>query len=405
MKKILYTLLFSILLASCIDYDDATREVSASVQLVMPTELTNGSQLQGHTVTLSQNGKLLTAETDVQGIARFDGIIPDVYDISCSWEMTADEYKMATGRSLTGGTSCTVSGTLNSCLIKSEKTISLNTILGVNHDIIISKVYFTGSTYEGTNRAYTAGQYLELYNQSDMKIDISGLYIALTETDNPQAYTLNNLHEAYADTMLVVKQIFQIPPTQPYILQPGGTLLITNSAVDHTGISPFEHNLVEADFEAKDSRGRTQNNPATPELPLIFCSYNNMTYVNFMTNGLMGIVIFRTDDDISTWAPVYGYGKERGNMFKLLPKRYVIDGMESLSNKAQTGPDVTMKRLYSDIDAGYTFVNAASGRSGEVIYRKTARITADGRKVLADTNNSGNDFQVSTTIKPREYDD
>ena len=34
---------------SCIDYDDVTREVSVDIQLVMPEEFTQGSDMEGHT--------------------------------------------------------------------------------------------------------------------------------------------------------------------------------------------------------------------------------------------------------------------------------------------------------------------------------------------------------------------
>lgn len=397
----------ALILSSCADFSDATKEIAAHIQLQLPDELTSAGALAGHTVTMTVGTQRLQAETDEQGVATFKGLVPDVYDISCSWELSADDYQQLTGKELTGGTSCTVSGSQNTCLLQTEgQTVTLPTMLSINQDILISKIYYAGSAYEGTTRAYTAGQYMELYNQSATPIDVSGLYIAFTETDNPQAYTLDNLHEAYADTMLVVKQIFQIPREKPFMVQPGGTVLITNSAVDHSDVSSFEHSLLDADLEAKDSRARIQNNPATPELPIVFCSYSNMTYLNFQNNGLMGIAIFRTHEDVvNDWAPVYAYGKERGNMFKLLPKRYVIDGVECLPNKSNTGPDVTTKRLYPDVDAGYASINATGGKSGEVVYRRTVRITDDGRKILADTNNSSADFQVSTTIKPREYDE
>ena len=82
----------------------------------------------------------------------------------------------------------------------------------------------------------------------------------------------------------------------------------------------------------------------------------------------------------------------------------ILDAVEVLPNKT-TGIDVKTKRLYDDLDAGYTYINAASGRNGEVVYRKTSKKTANGRIILTDTNNSSNDFKVSSTIKPREYDD
>lgn len=397
----------ALLLSSCADFSDATREIAARVQLQLPEELALTGALAGHTVTLTIGGQRLQAETDAQGVATFSGLVPDIYDISCSWELSATDYQQLTGKELTGGTSCTVSGSANTCLLQTDgQTVTLPTLLSINQDILISKIYYAGSAYEGTTRSYTAGQYMELYNQSAAPIDVSGLYIAFTETDNPQAYTLDNLHEAYADSVLVVKQIFQIPTDAPCMIQPGSALLITNSAIDHSDVSQYEHNLLDADFEAKDSRARIQNNPATPELPVVYCSYSNMTYINFQNSGLMGVVIFRAPDDvIGDWPLVYPYGKAIGNLFKLLLKRYVIDGVECLPNKTNTGPEPNSKRLYADIDAGYVNINASNGKSGEVVYRRTARVTADGRKILADTNNSSADFQVSTTIKPREYDE
>ena len=81
-------------LSSCIDYDDVTREVSVDIQLVMPEEFTQGADMEGHTVTLTQlNGqKTLSATTNAQGVASFQGIIPDVYSVSTSWDITSEEY-------------------------------------------------------------------------------------------------------------------------------------------------------------------------------------------------------------------------------------------------------------------------------------------------------------------------
>lgn len=107
---------------------------------------------------------------------------------------------------------------------------------------------------------------------------------------------------------------------------------------------------------------------------------------------------------MQSWPLTYAYGKTSGNQWLLVPKRTIIDGVEVLRNKT-TGVDPASKRLYDDIDAGYTFINAMSGRNGEVVYRKTNKKTADGHPILADTNNSSNDFQISSTIKPRQYDE
>ena len=401
MKRILYFLL-PFCLASCVDYGDATQEVTARVKLIMPAEF-NATDNEGHEIRLMQGGKTLTAVTDAQGIATFTGIIPDVYDVSCSWELTAEEYQQMTGdNQVVSG--CTVSGSLNSYLIKEEEdVVILATNLSISRDIIIGKIYYAGSK-DLNNRTYMAGKYLELYNQSDNEVDVSGLYIGLVEAESTQAYTLENLHEVYEDSVVLLKQIFRIPADANHLVAPGGTVLIVNSAIDHTPNNDMESSLLDADFEAKDASGKMQNNPTTPALDLIYTMYPSVSNLNMVQSGPCSIVIFRTDEDMTALPKTYPYGKTSGSQWALLPKRYIIDGVEVLRNK-NTGIEVSSKRLYDDIDAGYTNINAVSGWTGEIVYRKTSKTATDGHPILTDTNNSSNDFQVSTTIKPREYDE
>lgn len=407
MKKIIiYCLLCCDIVAaltSCVDYNDATTETTARIQLQMPADFINTANLSGHEIVMIQGEKRLSATTDAQGVAVFENLIPDVYDISCSWELTAEEYRQATGdNQVVSG--CTVSGSLNAQLIKDEPTIRLSTQLSINRDIIISKIYYAGSK-DDNNRSYDAGKYLELYNQSDKEVDVSGLYIGLVEAESTQAYTLDNLHEAFADSIVLLKQIFRIPADASHTVSPGATVLLANSAIDHSSVDAQESDLSGADFEAKDFSSRpVQNNPATPALDLIYTMYPSISIMNLVQSGPCGVVIFRTNEDVATWPTTYPYGKTTGNQWKLLPKRHIIDGVEVLRNRT-TGVEVGEKRLYNDIDAGYVYINAISGRSGEVIYRKTSKRSADGHLILSDTNNSSNDFQVSLTIKPREYDE
>ena len=403
MKRI-YTIIAAILtLTSCVDFSDATSETSARIQLLMPEEFTGATTLSGHEIILQQGSSRLSAVTDAKGVATFSNIIPDVYDISCSWELTAEEYHQATGDDqVVSG--CTVSGSLNAHLIKDEQTITLSTQLSINRDIIISKIFFAGSK-DDNNRPYDAGKYIELYNQSDKEVDVSGLYIGLVEAESTQAYTLENLHEAYADSVVLLKQIFRIPADANHKVASGGTVLLVNSAIDHSSIDAQESNLSGADFEAKDLSSRpVQNNPATPALELIYTIYPSISIMNLVQSGPCSVVIFRTDQDVASWPTTYPYGKTSGNQWLLAPKRFIIDGVEVLRNKS-TGIDVSSKRLYDDIDAGYVYINAISGRSGEVVYRKTSKHAADGHPILIDTNNSCIDFEVSLTIKPREYDE
>ena len=405
MRNIIY-LLSALLLGSCIDYDDVSREVSVQVKLQMPEEFTKGSDLEGHEIVMSQDGNKLTATTNAEGIATFTGLIPDVYDISCSWEITNEQYMALTGeQAVTNG--CTVSGSLNEQLMseaQEQQPILLPTHVAVKRDIVIGKIAAAGSK-DANNRNYLAGRYVELYNQADNAVDVSGLYIGLLETTSPQPYTLDNLHEDYADSVVIVKQVFQIPADKPYMVAPGGTVLLTNSATDHSDVNEFEYDLTDANFESKDETGKTMNNPAVPALITSFSVFAKNATMNLMQGGPCGIILFRTTENINDWPHTYDYGKTTGSLYYLcVPKRVILDGVDYLKNKA-TGVDVSAKRLYADIDAGYTNTETISGYTGEVVYRRTASIAADGHKILMDTNNSLNDFKVSTTIKPRQYDE
>lgn len=395
--------LMPLLLASCVNYNDVTSEVGMNVQLQMPAEFTHGTDLEGHNIVLSLNGTDFTAQTNAEGVATFTGLIPDVYSLSTAWDISNATYSALTGTTQLLG--ATVSGALNDLLISEASTISpilLPTNVAVKRDIVISKIASAGSK-DQNNRYYTAGKYLELYNQSDDPVDVSGLFLGLLDSTNPQPYTLENLHDDHADSVVLVKQIFQIPADQPYMVPPGGTVLLVNSATDHRDVSATEQDLRDADFEAKDASGSTVNNPETPALLTAWTASGNSATMNLVQGGPCGIIIFRTDESFSNWKLTYAYGKTTGQRYLLVPKRLILDGVDYLKNKP-TGVDVSTKRLYTEIDAGYININAINGWTGEVVYRRTASISEKGHPILMDTNNSSNDFKVSTTIKPREYD-
>ncbi|MBP7373677.1 MAG: DUF4876 domain-containing protein [Prevotella sp.] len=393
------------LLSGCVDYNDEAKAISTTIQINAPVEFTSGGNLSGRTVTLTSNsGNTLTAKTDDKGMAEFHQIIPDVYTISTSWDIDQAEYTVATGKAASEGYFATISGNSNNQLIKSDNKISLNTNLVAGASLLISKMYYAGSK-DNNNKNYGAGLFLEIYNQTNSDIDVSGLYIGLIETNSTPAYTLDNLKDVYKDTVVLCKQIFRIPITSSHMIAPGGTIILTNSAIDHTINGAHEFNLLNADYEAKDVTGKTVNNSATPALDLIFSNLTNFSKMNLLNSGPNGIIIFRTKENVADFKTTYPYGKTKGNLYSLVPKKYVIDGVDILKYSA-TGVDLATKHMSEDIDGGYTNINAISGYNGEVIYRKTStRRGTNGHKILQDSNNSINDFQTSTTINIREYDE
>lgn len=370
------------------DNNDSAQALTVRVQVSMPDEVTNGAAYAGHTVTMGK----YTATTDAKGIATFENVIPDVYDISTSADVTADEYKTMTGKE-PARENYIISGTLLKQTVSSADIITMKTTLSGKESVVISKVYYAG-TKDNNEKRYVAAQYIELFNNSDKPVNIAGLYIGLVESESSPAYTLGS-----TPGYIYLKQIFRIPADAPKEVEAGSSIVITNSAIDHTANNDVD--LSGADYEAKDTSGKITNNPKTPALELVYSAFSAISNINFLTGGASSIVLFQTNEDTQTWERVYKEGASKGSQYVKAPTQYVIDGVECLKNE-KTGVDVNSKRLYDYIDAGYTYIEAINGQTGEVVYRKKADTTG-GRTVLADTNNSSNDFAVATDIKPREY--
>lgn len=401
-RKIGWTLtacLTVLLLASCVDFDGATEAISVKYQVQMPQGFT-AADVANKTVTITSSSQTLQATTDANGIATFENIVPDVYDVSVAWKMTPDEYSQITGE-MVQNHKYTVAGSKSAELLSEDITtpLTIDMNISVDQSILISKIYSAGSK-DSKNKNYLAGRYIELYNNSDETVDIAGLYLGLIETNSSPAYTLGLVPDT-----IFMKQIFRIPTDKSYMVAPGQSIIITNSAIDHTqtAMNAFEHNLLNADFEAKDQQGKTTNNPDVPALELIYTAYAAISNMNLSLGGPGGIVIFETEEDVVNWPLAYNYGKTSGNKWMKLPAKYILDGVDVLKNNAQTGVDANLKRLYDYIDAGYAYINSASGYNGEVMYRKVQSTTEDGRKILSDTNNSLSDFAISSEIAPREF--
>lgn len=407
MKKTYIWLLASLLcMASCVDYDDTTQAVDVDVHLLMPEEFIS-TDYEGHTVTLSQlGGQSQQALTDADGIAHFKGVIPDVYTLTTSWNLTSDAYKQYTGDDQVND-GAVVSGTLVNSLIGTEAltTLQLPTQLSISRSLVISKVYYAG-TKNDANRNYNADQYIELYNQSDNTIDVAGLCIGIVESDS-KGWSTDYLNAEHPDST-ALKQIFRFPNTTREIA-PGGTVVIANSAIDHSTVgSASSPNLLDADYDVNDTRTRNAfiNNPAVPDMEVLYSFSASLNYMNLLSGGPNSIVIFRaSEDEIAAWPLIYAYGKTKGSQYKLMPNAVITDAVEILKYTNRGTVDVDTKRLVNSLDAGYTYTNSVTGYNGETVVRKISNRTGkDGHKILTDTNNSSADFEVITAAKPRNYD-
>ena len=260
-------------------------------------------------------------------------------------------------------------------------------------------------------KSFILANYIELYNNSDKELDITGIYIGLADntaatssTTYPNPWTAANMQTAHKDS-IALKQIFQIPTDKTYTLEPGKSLVVCNSALNHTTVASKAPDLSEADFEVKSqlSTYKDNHNDAVPELIQVFSYNDNSTYIQWQSPGPFCVVLLAADTNLDKCPTGYSGGRTDGQLFKFVPAFKTIDAVDIVEHSAKTNPDASQKRLPDSYDAGYVATNYAGGNGGEAVVRKTAFVTSNQRIVLWDTNNSSNDFEVTTDLSIRSY--
>ena len=387
----------STIFASCLTFDGATQAIELEVTVEQPTAFGQTAQHTGHTVALITQSDTLRALTDEQGKARFSNLTPGIYNISTAWTLSAADYHQATGEDVAGN-DYLVGGNLSAQVVDATRNhLVLTTHVAQVPTLVVSKVYASGSK-DANNRNYSAGKFVEFFNNSDSPIRLSDFGFGLLESSSTPAYPLGTTPH-----YLYLKQAFCFT-NDGRMLAPGASVLVVNSAINHrNNKAPQEYDLSAADYEVKDTQGRTVNNPATPPVELIFTSWPQISSMNLVQGGPTSIVIFHTND-IATWTKVYANGKSSGQEFLRIPMTEVLDGLDIIKFSPTNGVDLSSKRLYPSIDAGYTHISSASGWNGEVTYRRAIPASANQIRIkLQDTNNSASDCATASSLEPGRF--
>lgn len=386
------------IITSCVDEQKLQLVSEYTVQVTMPEEIKDTYVYVNKTVTLRSQRMTYTSISDQNGVAKFNDIIPDIYDVYTSWDISGEEL-VNMSDSLVENRPALISGITSSKKIFGDSIITLKTLLSVKQSLLISKVYASG-TRDINNSAYTADAYIEIFNNSDQTQYLDGIYLALVEGDSPTAFAAkDNPIDIHA------RQVFRFPGNgTDYPILPGKSIVACNSAIDHTANAPITVNLQNADFEFKNTLSKPINNPYVTAMTLIHTSYVGLNYLNLQRGSVNGICLFNTTENVGSYPLEYPPGKTSGNKFLRIPAKFVFDGIEILGYKS-TGVDVNAKRLQNFIDAGYKTINSTSGLSHESIERKVdTKKSTNFRVYLIDTNNSLNDMATLSDPTQKKYD-
>ena len=396
MKRFTISIFAALMLLSC--RREAPKGTSPFLlEFVLPEEFSPNAFYSGQKVYLNGTASY-TFETDLMGMVSVPTVVPGIYDITTGMELTGAQYKALVGKpvAIEDNARVNVGVSLMNQKIFQGENLRIALTSAVLKDLLISKIYYSG-TKDNMDRNYTTDAYIEIFNNSDKVQYLDGKFLALAESVSPAAYPASENPDS-----IYLRQACRFPGGgEDFAVQPGGSVVIAaRSARNHLEDASTSVDLSGADFEVKLMDG--SGNPDVPMLPLIANS-TTIPVLNLLSGGPNAVVIFETDEDVSTWPQVYQRGRTSGELFLRMHKKWVTDGVECLRKPAQTAPDVNTKRLQADIDAGYIVINSVNGYNHESVERKVSR-SEGGRYFLVDTNNSSADFVVCSDTTPRKYD-
>jgi hypothetical protein len=394
MKGILAIISLAFLLGSCLkepDYHSYQVNLVVDFGTDFPQDQKNGAK-----VTLINQLKNYTynAETDKNGKVQFSSLEPGFYSVTVSHSFSSE------------GRMYSYNG-LKNIEIFDNTSDSIKVNGTISSAFVIKEIYYSGSTTPA-GKAYSADQYLEIFNNSSQIQYADGVSVLEHES-----YGTGQNYWANLKDTIVLRMIWTVPGDGKQIpVLPGRSIVLARTGINHRDdpkgnpLSPV--NLGNADFEfyvAKQPETDIDS-PTVPNLVEDLFVYRGND-VTFHVKGGSAFAIAqipgKTDEERKAYIRENLVAKTSSSgtgttYFSKVANRYVLDAVEVVMDEAHA----IYKRFPPDLDAGYTYVASGSG-SGKCIRRKIKEVVA-GRVVYQDTDNSTEDFLKDVDPKPKIYE-
>ena len=395
MKRIIY-ILTVLLLAGCMDMNDSNPFDGDLHVLKISSVWPEGVQVRGEADVLVEdmnNGSRYSGRTDMEGNAEFN--LPDgLYRVNLSGRADDMVFNASADKVvLSGGT----------------RTLSLSISVSKAGSIVIKEVYCGGCKKLPEEGNYQADQYVILHNNHFETCHLDGLCFGTLSPynsmgSNPWITTDPETGEStLPDFVPVIQAVWQFPGDgDDFPLAPGEDAVVClGGAIDHAAQYPLSVNLNKPDYFVCYNTTYFPNTSYHPapgsnvSVERYLDVVIKMGKANAYTASISSpaIVLFRaegvsiqdhvTDPDNITPVP----GSMSDNVVKI-PFEWIQDAVEVFDARS-TG---NKKRLVPSLDAGY--VLQTDNFLGRSLMRRVdeAASAYSGYEVLADTNNSLNDF-------------
>ncbi len=310
----------------------------------------------------------LESRSDSSGLARFEKILPDRYNISATKSLTAEQCSLVTGSPVAR----VLNGQLQNVEISgSEAQVTILVQPALLSQVVFSEIYYNGSPVNPMPY-YFHDQFTEIYNNSAVTVYLDSLIIADAEYGYIDDQYIHSVHA------------YMFPGDgDDYPLAPGQMILVAQDAINHSANHSVDLSGAEFEYYVKD-QGDVDNPNSINMIPI-----HHKYGVDFLYSVMNSAIVL-----LKVRQP-YAAGYDNYNQI-MFPKSAVLDGIEYRVNLSE----VEYKRLDPSIDAGLT--GGFERYNFKSVQRRIERWEGS-RAILMDNNNSSIDFQVVDRPTPRYF--
>ena len=363
-----------------INYPDGVKDLKVTKEAFIFTNLTTGEK---------------QVFNSSEGISLSDGLYDCAYKASVTY--TNGE----------GGDAVTADGNINgkkeNVTIKGgSAAVTIDTYLfAANDDFVFEEIFFSGTLRSSGSQYYGDG-YFKIYNNTDHVLYADGL--AFCESKFKSTLYFDYTPDIRKDTA-TVWSIYVIPGRgTDHPVQPGQSMTICDTGIDHRAANANSFNLSHADFEWYDQSTNPSfldiDSPSVPNLDKWYC-YTQTFYV-LHNRGFSSYMLARIPVDKVKYLKDYWYSYNyvqhtQAGDFPMtqqaykIPNSWIVDGVN-----CSVASNRVWNVLPPSIDAEWTHCGTIDHdvtRYFRSIRRKLLYVK-DGIMKLKDTNNSSEDFNT-----------
>lgn len=393
MKKLVYFIMAVAAVAAASSCKKGGEEEAKPVTVTVTINAPTGAEWQipsSYKVNLaSTTSSINYSASSENGVAVFKDVIPGIYNVNASATV------------VDGGFTWIVSASQDGANILADTQLTLDASAVKESALVFKEIYTTGCKIgEGEWDTYFRDQFYEIYNNSTETVYADGLCFAVTDHYTYDYSIKYEFDIPDADKYLYCSTaIWMIPGNgTEYPVKPGESIVLAQWATNHNAENLANGHSIDnsgADFEFIEGESTLYNGTVITDGPAInlkMVTLPGYAMPQYLTStGGCGYVLFKPSKPLRTedfLVPTnYEYSK-----FCEIAIADVIDAVQRIQDETI----VPFPQLPNSLDAGNIWASAPGYYTFESIVRKVASTRDDGTVVLLDTNNTTNDFDLST---------